>query len=214
VGEFSSWDRTVLIVDGDRRFRQGAAQALDRAGWSVREAASGEEALSVAAKAEISLAIVEVRLIDISGYEVCRRLRETRGERLPILLVSHDRTEAHDRVAGLLVGADDYLVKPVALDELVARVRRNLEREASTETTTDARLTAREHEVLLLLVQGLGPVEVASELQISPSTVATHVEHLYAKLGVHTRAQAVASAFRLGLVDARPAVGAGIGARI
>jgi DNA-binding NarL/FixJ family response regulator len=212
MGESSSWDRTILIVDGDRRFRHEAAQALDRAGWTVVEAASGEEALSIAARTEISIAIVEVRLIDISGYEVCRRLRETRGERLPILFVSHDRTEAHDRVAGLLVGADDYLVKPVALDELIARVRRHLQRVASTEPTSDARLTAREHEVLLLLVRGLGPVEIASELQISPSTVATHIEHLYAKLGVHTRAQAVASAFRLGLVDTRPPVGAGIGA--
>ena len=213
MGESSSWDRTVLIVDGDRRFRHEAAQAIDRAGWTVVEAASGEEALSIASRTEISLAIVEVRLIDISGYEVCRRLRETRGERLPILFVSHDRTEAHDRVAGLLVGADDYLVKPVALDELIARVRRQLQRAASTEPTTDSRLTAREHEVLLLLVRGLGPVEIASELEISPSTVATHIEHLYGKLGVHTRAQAVASAFRLGLVDAQPPVRAGIGVR-
>lgn len=213
MGESSSWDQTVLIVDSDRRFRREAAQALDRAGWTIVEAASGEEALSIASRAEISLAIVEVRLIDISGYEVCRRLRETRGERLPILFVSHDRTETHDRVAGLLVGADDYLVKPVALDELIARVRRHLQRVASTEPMTDARLTAREHEVLLLLVRGLGPVEIASELEISPSTVATHIEHLYAKLGVHTRAQAVASAFRLGLVDAQQPVRAGVAIR-
>src|SRR5918994_538772 len=68
MGETSSWDRTVLIVDGDRRFRHEAAQALDRAGWTVVEAASGEEALSIASRTEISLAIVEVRLIDISGY--------------------------------------------------------------------------------------------------------------------------------------------------
>ena len=110
------------------------------------------------------------------------------------------------------MGADDYLVKPVAIDELVARVRRHLERSAVVDATPDMRLTSREHEVLLLLVRGLGPVEIAAELAISPSTVATHVEHLYAKLGVHTRAQAVASAFRLGLVDARATAGAGVGA--
>lgn len=212
TAEASSWDRTILLVDGDRRFRQEAAKALDRAGWNVRQAASGEEALRIAGKIEVALAVVEVRLIDISGYEVCRRLRESRGERLPILFVSHDRTDTHDRVAGLLVGADDYLVKPVAIDELVARVRRHLERSAVVDATPDLRLTSREHEVLLLLVRGLGPVEIAAELAISPSTVATHVEHLYAKLGVHTRAQAVASAFRLGLVDARATAGAGVGA--
>lgn len=63
-------------------------------------------------------------------------------------------------------------------------------------------LTAREREVLELLAQGLGPIEIGSELSISPKTVATHVEHIYAKLGVHTRAQAVAKAFRLLLVSA------------
>ncbi|HUF02499.1 MAG TPA: response regulator [Gaiellaceae bacterium] len=211
MGEWSSYDRTILIVDGDRRFRQDAARALDRAGWNVLEAASGEEALAIAAKAEIALAVVEVRLIDISGYEVCRRLRETRGERLPILFVSHDRTDVQDRVAGLLVGADDYLAKPVAIDELIARIRRHLQRTSEPETSKETGLTAREREVLLLLVRGLGPVEIAEALAISPNTVATHVEHLYAKLGAHTRAQAVASAFRLGLVDTGAKAAAGIG---
>jgi DNA-binding CsgD family transcriptional regulator len=55
--------------------------------------------------------------------------------------------------------------------------------------------------VLVLLAAGLGPTQIARELSISPKTVATHVEHIYAKLGVHTRAQAVARAFRLALVD-------------
>jgi DNA-binding CsgD family transcriptional regulator len=62
-------------------------------------------------------------------------------------------------------------------------------------------LTTREREVLSLLAAGLGPGEIGAELSISPKTVATHVEHIYAKLGVHTRAQAVASAFRLALVE-------------
>ena len=209
--EWSSYDRTILIVDGDRRFRQDAARALDRAGWNVLEAASGEEALAIAAKADIALAVIEVRLIDISGYEVCRRLRETHGERLPILFVSHDRTDVQDRVAGLLVGADDYLAKPVAIDELIARIRRHLQRASEPETPKETGLTAREREVLLLLVRGLGPVEIAEALAISPNTVATHVEHVYGKLGAHTRAQAVASAFRLGLVDTGATAAAGIG---
>ena len=207
----SMLDRTILIVDGDRRFRQQAAEGLDRAGWSILEAASGNEALALAAKHEIALAILEVRLIDVSGYEVCRRLRDERGESLPILFVSHDRTEVNDRVAGLLVGADDYLAKPVATDELVARVRRHLQRAPVVEPWREAGLTAREREVLELLVAGLGPSDIAHELEISPKTVATHVEHIYAKLGVHTRAQAVASAFRLGLVHAGPTVSIAVG---
>lgn len=195
------WDRTILVVDGDRAFRRETAAALDRAGWTVIEAASGNEALALAGRQEIAAAIVEVRLIDISGYEVCRRLRDERGQQFPILFVSHDRTEAHDRVAGLLVGADDYLAKPIAADELTARIRRHLQRVSERGTAPTPALTAREHEVLELLVEGLAPVEIASQLAISPNTVGTHIEHVYAKLGVHSQAQAVASAFRLGLVD-------------
>ena len=63
-------------------------------------------------------------------------------------------------------------------------------------------LTARERQVLTLLSEGLGPVEIGRKLLIRPKTVGTHVEHIYAKLDVHTRAQAVAKAFRLSLVDA------------
>ena len=198
--DWSLGDRSILIVDGDRDFRYAAARVLDRAGLDILEAASGEEALELAANHELVLVLVEVRLPDISGYEICRRLREERGDDLPIIFVSGDRVESFDRVAGLLVGADDYLVKPVASDELVARVRRQLQRAAASRNSPPG-LTPREREVLGLLAAGLGPVEIGSELSISPKTVATHVEHIYAKLGVHTRAQAVASAFRLALVD-------------
>lgn len=191
---------TILIVDGDRESRHACARALDRAGFEIREAASGHEALELVAKNEPALVILEVRLPDISGYEVCRRLREKDYGMLPILFVSGDRIESFDRVAGFIVGADDYLAKPVAPDELVVRVRRQLER-AEAASRSRAGLTPREHEVLGLLADGLGPPEIGGELRISPNTVATHVEHIYAKLGVHTRAQAVATAFRLELVD-------------
>lgn len=194
--------RAILIADGDSTFRRAAASALEVLGVPIREATRGSEAFVMGMDEDVALVLLEVRLEDLSGYEVCRRLRDVRGERLSILFVSQDRTESFDRVAGLLVGADDYLAKPVAPDELVARVRRHLQRSATvTEAGSGSGLTAREHEVLGLLSRGLGPVEIGRELSISPKTVATHVERIYAKLGVHTRAQAVATAFRLALVD-------------
>jgi DNA-binding NarL/FixJ family response regulator len=197
--EWNREGRTVLIADASVRFRRAARRALGGAGLHVTEAGSGEEALARAAEGDIALVVLDVRFRDISGYEVCRRLREAHGDRLPILFVSADRIEASDRVAGLLVGADDYIVKPVAADELVARVRSQLARGA--DSTTPGTLTDREREVLGLLAAGLGPQEIGRELSISPKTVATHVEHIYSKLGVHTRAQAVARAFRLELVS-------------
>ena len=198
--EAGSGDQTVLVVDGDRKFRREVVHALSAAGLRAREAESGRGAFeAMASEDRIALVVLEVRLEDMSGYEVCRRLREERGRALPIIFVSGDRTESSDRVAGLLLGADDYLSKPVDPDELVARARAHLRRLA-TWNGAGVRLTARERQVLELLASGLGPVEIGAELSISPKTVATHVEHIYAKLGVHTRAQAVARAFRLALV--------------
>lgn len=192
-------DQNILIVDGDPDFRRAVARALAEAGLGVREATCGREALATMEAEDVALVVLEVRLDDVSGYEVCRKLRENHGDALPILFVSGDRTESFDRVAGLLVGADDYLAKPVAADELIARVRRHLRRGQNGNGVSP--LTVREREVLNLLARGLGPVEIGAALAISPKTVATHVEHIYAKLDVHTRAQAVASAFRLALVD-------------
>lgn len=190
----------ILVADGDCDFRTFAKRVLETAGCRIREAATGEAALDVADAEHVAVVVLDVRLEEPSGYEVCRRLREVHGQGLPIVFVSADRTEPSDRVAGLLLGGDDYLAKPVEPDELLARVRRHLLR-LETWNGLGVRLTSREHQVLKLLADGLGPIEISAELGISPKTVATHVEHIYAKLGVHTRAQAVARAFRLALVD-------------
>ena len=136
----------------------------------------------------------------ISGYEVCHVLREQYGPSLPVVFVSGERTESFDRVAGLLVGADDYLAKPVAPDELVARVR-GLLRRAEEWGPASARLTQRELEVLRRLAHGQEQSEIAAGLVISPKTVATHIERVLRKLEVHSRAQAVAVAYRDRLVE-------------
>ena len=190
----------IVVADSDRDFRTFAKRVLATTGSTIREAATGHETLAAAEEEEVALVVLDVRLEDPSGYEVCRRLREAYGQGLPIVFVSADRTEPSDRVAGLLLGGDDYLAKPVEPDELLARVRRHLLR-LETWNGLGVRLTSREHQVLKLLADGLGPTEISAELGISQKTVATHIEHIYAKLGVHTRAQAVASAFRLSLVE-------------
>jgi DNA-binding NarL/FixJ family response regulator len=200
MAEAGTAERTILVVDEDPEFQREVELALASTGLKVLLASSGRDALSAVAENSVAIVLLDVRLEDVSGYEVCRRLREEQGEGLPIIFVSGDRTDPSDRVAGLLLGADDYLAKPVDGDELAARVRRHLLR-LETWNGAGSRLTAREREVLELLADGLGPAEVARELGITPKTVATHVEHIYAKLGVHTRAQAVAAAFRGSLVE-------------
>lgn len=192
----------ILIVDEDAEFRTLASGVLGHAGHRVCELPSGEAALESIGRERPVLVILEVRLPGLSGYEVCRELKEEFGGELPILFVSRDRTESFDRVAGLIIGGDDYLVKPVAPDELLARVRGLLRRSNSARAAA-SKLTARELEVLRLLARGLAGPEIARELVISPKTVRTHIEHILRRLGVHTRAHAVAEGYRLQLIEPR-----------
>jgi DNA-binding NarL/FixJ family response regulator len=189
---------SILLADGEARTRRVGARLLRSSGFAVAEVGTGMETLELALGARPRLVVVEVELPDVSGYEVCRSLRDAYGPSLPILFVSRVRAEPYDRVAGLLVGADDYLVKPFTPDELVARIRALLRRAEAA--VTDSGLTPRERDVLSLLAEGLRQTEIAARLAISPKTVASHIEHVLTKLGVHSRAEAVALAYRDGLL--------------
>jgi two-component system nitrate/nitrite response regulator NarL len=192
----------ILIVDDYAPLRDACASLLQEAGFHIEVASAGEEALERVDASAPSLVILDVRLPGISGYDVLRRLRDRYGDGLPILIISGVRTEPFDRAAALMVGADDYLVKPFAIEELVARVQALLRRATPSTTSNGAHLTNREHEILGLLAHGKAEREIASELAISRRTAATHIEHILGKLGVHSRAQAVALAYRNNLVGA------------
>jgi DNA-binding NarL/FixJ family response regulator len=191
----------VLVADHDAETRSLVADLFEQAGYMVVEAESGDEALDAARRELPCLVILEVTLPRLSGYEVCHQLRAEFGERLPIVFLSGERKEPFDRVAGILLGADDYLVKPFAPDELLARARRLTRRAGPVAPTVASRLTAREMQVLTLLAEGHEQDEIASQLFISRRTVGTHIENLMRKLGVRTRVQAVALAYRDDLVD-------------
>ena len=173
--------------------------ALTQVGYAARQVSTAGEALEAARQDPPRMVVLEVCLAELCGYELCRELRDEFGDGLPIVFVSAARAESHDRVAGFLVGGDDFLVKPFAVDEFVARVRRLLER-AEGRTVFDSALTPRELEVLTLVAAGLARVEIARRLFISPKTVGTHIERIFRKLGVHTRAQAVSFAYEHGFL--------------
>jgi DNA-binding NarL/FixJ family response regulator len=195
---------SVLIVDDDDDCRSWTGALLCGAGFEVREARSGEEALEAVREGHSGLVVLEVCLPGVSGYEVCQQLRDDFGNGLAIIFVSGIRTESFDRVAGLLVGADDYLVKPFTPDELLARVRALVRRAAPARSRREeqvrATLTERELEVLQLLAEGLEQVEIAERLVISAKTVGNHIERILGKLGVRSRAQAVGVAYREQLI--------------
>jgi DNA-binding NarL/FixJ family response regulator len=185
----------VLVVDDDDAFRAFVVEALEEAGYAAVSTGSGREVAQLVRRDGVALVILDVQLPGLSGYEVCRRLRDEAGSP-PILFISGERTDPLDRVAGLLLGADDYLVKPFAPDELVARIRNLLSRSTNGNGKEPVNLTRREVTVLELLAEGLGQNEIARRLVISPKTVGTHVAHIYEKLGVHNRTQAVSEAYR------------------
>ncbi|MDX6725472.1 MAG: two-component system, OmpR family, phosphate regulon response regulator PhoB [Baekduia sp.] len=186
----------VLIADPDAGARHELGRVLESAGFRVLEAAEGDEALAKARSSWPAAAILEIPLGTLSGYEVCRALKTEMGPELAVIFLSGVRTESYDCVAGLMLGADDYVVKPSAPDEVLARLRNVMERIRPQRLATHGRLTRREHEVLGLLGEGLKWADIAARLTISPKTVATHVENIRRKLGVNSRAEAIAVAYR------------------
>jgi DNA-binding NarL/FixJ family response regulator len=194
---------SVLVADDDSRFRSFLAALLAHVDFGAVEAADGRAAIAAAREHRPAAVILDVCLPGLSGYEVCRELRALYGNELPILFVSGERVEPLDRAAGMLVGGDDYLVKPVDPDEFLARFRRLLERRDVTPAAvvgSKVDLTRREIEVLQLVAEGLRMADIAGRLVISPKTVSSHVQRILAKLGVHSRAQAVAIAYEARLI--------------
>ncbi len=120
----------ILVVDDERAVRESLERALDLEGYEVELAADGEAALErLDAAAPADAVILDVLMPGIDGLEVCRRLRARRNP-VPVLMLTA-RTEVDSRVAGLDAGADDYLAKPFALAELLARLRALLRRAAN-----------------------------------------------------------------------------------
>jgi len=116
----------VLVADDDRAIRESLATALELAGYHVTRCADGVQALAATRAAAFDVVILDVMMPGVDGLGVCQVLR-AEGNRVPILMVTA-RTETADRVAGLDAGADDYVAKPYAVEEVLARVRALLRR--------------------------------------------------------------------------------------
>jgi DNA-binding NarL/FixJ family response regulator len=199
--------RLILVVDRNAGTRSRVSSVLEHMGYETRQAQNGREALEAARQVQPALVLLEVNLAEVNGYEVCRELRDRYGDDIAIIFLTGDRTEPYDRVAGLLLGADDYIVKPFDEGELLARIRSALRHSAAPPNNGSqgdpvvGTLTSREQEVLKLLARGQTQAQIAEELFISPKTVGGHIQRVLEKLGVHSRAQAVALAHEHRLAD-------------
>jgi len=115
---------TILIAEDDRRVRDSLERALGLEGYEVITANDGARALELHASRRADMLILDVSMPNVDGLTVCRKVRQS-GDDTPVLMLTA-RHEVPDRVAGLDAGADDYLVKPFALEELLARIRARL----------------------------------------------------------------------------------------
>jgi DNA-binding NarL/FixJ family response regulator len=187
---------TVLIADGNDQARALLAQVLSSAGYGVLQTDRGDEALSLARSSSPAAVILEIPLAGLCGYEICRLLKSEPGFEAPVVFLSSTRTEPYDRIAGLLLSADDYIVSPYEAGELLARLTNLIHRSRARDSSAPRNLTKREGEILVLMTDGLRHGEIARRLFISPKTVATHVEHILRKLGVRSSTEAVSVAYR------------------
>jgi len=210
----------AMLVDDHRIVREGLAYMLDGVEGIdlVGEAASGAELLDVIGRIEPDVVLLDVHMPEMSGLEVLEHLRRDHPEVKVIMLTMHDRA-AYVQQA-LRLGALGYLLKSTGLDELVRAIelvasgRPYLQGElagavmpadmAPARDSADSdqpHLSPRELDVLRLLASGHENKQIARELGIGEATVKTHVKALYGRLGVRSRAEATATALRLGLID-------------
>jgi DNA-binding response OmpR family regulator len=124
---------TLLFIEDDDGIRLALRLALEDEGYRVHEAVNGHEGLRVFREHEIDLVLLDLRLPDLSGFEVCRELR---GESIVPIIIITAQTDTYDMVAGLEAGADDYVTKPVVPKELAARIRALLRRVHLQEAST------------------------------------------------------------------------------
>lgn len=174
----------VLIVEDDADIRELIRYNLEQEGFKVREAATGEEGLVSARKKPPDVVLLDLMLPGIQGLEVCRRLRNlTETRTTPIIMVTA-KGEEPDIVAGLEMGADDYMSKPFSTRELVARVRSVLRRSSADEARTiievgPLEIDSERHEVNLrgeLLKLTLAEFKLLQSLSANPGRVFTRAQ--------------------------------------
>jgi DNA-binding response OmpR family regulator len=208
----------ILVVDDELSLRRLMRLYLTKAGFAVEEASTGSEGLAALRRGGVDLAIVDVMLPGVDGFEVVRQAR--RSSSIPIILLTA-RGEEASRVAGLELGADDYVVKPFLAHEVVARVRAQLRRARGFAGDGDAlrvgaveldrrarrctvggaavQLTRREFDLLGTLLASPGRVytrvqlldEVWGSRYVSEKTVDVHIAGLRRKLGNSVRISAL-----------------------
>ena len=200
---------SVMLVDDHALLRTGVANIINQEAdlYVIAEAGNGVEALEAYDKFRPDVTLLDLRMPVMEGVEVVHRLRERDPRARVIVLTTYDTDEEISRA--LKAGAKAYVLKDISADDLIGCIREVLAGKTYlapaaaaklAEGVTRVQLTPRELATLRLMADGKSNKEIANELGISDRTVKTHLGHLFEKLGVTSRTEAVKIATRRGLV--------------
>ena len=197
----------ILVVDDEKRLRETVATLLRLAGYEVETAEHGVDGVEKARRQPPDVIVCDVTMPELDGHGVLKAVRaEERLSETPFIFLTANG-EARDVRAGMNIGADDYLIKPVVKEDLLSAVRVRLDRRKASEARARQRLesapftpdfssaapllqlglTERESEVLLWVAQGKSNPEIGVILGMSDKTVKKHLQNLFPKIGVENR---------------------------
>ena len=204
----------ILIVDDELDCQTVLAMFLESEGYEIESASSGVEALTRFKENPPDLVISDIVMPQMDGFELCRRLRASRlGQLIPFIFLS-GQGELESRIEGYAIGADDYLVKPFEPEEILAKIKAQIDRshrihneiirllyseQEPEEAPTPPRiptppplpLTPAEERVFWEVIQGYTNKQISDRLFISPRTVQAHLSSIFGKLQLENRAQLI-----------------------
>lgn len=203
---------SILVVDDNPKFLK---DALPMYGYEVTIAEDGIEALKILSdeKNNFDLVLLDVMMPNMDGWDTLKAIRKNKKTQyIPVIMITAV-SEDQKVVSGLKIGADDYIVKPFILPNLLARIEAVLrrskwqaetagksEKKINTDVNIDA-LTPKEKEVLSLVAKGASNQEIADKLCVQDVTVKTHLNSIFKKLKVSNRTQAVLLALEINLIN-------------
>lgn len=201
---------SILVIDDNPKYLK---DALPMYGYDVTVAQDGIEGLKILSNKTFDLILLDVMMPNMDGWDTLKAIRKNqKTEHIPVIMITAV-SEDQKIVSGLRIGADDYIVKPFILPNLLARIEAVLRR--SNWGKTDSKktensinhninidiLTAKEKEVLSLLAKGASNKEIADKMCVQDVTVKTHMNSIFKKLKVSNRTQAILLAMQIDLVN-------------